>query len=57
VKPKKTTKKKSELTSDAALDLEPDAWERFEALVKSAAKMGHRPHDDTAVPRKKRSSP
>jgi len=28
-----------------ALDLDPDAWPKFEALVKSAAKMGHKPHE------------
>jgi hypothetical protein len=28
----------------AGLDLDPDAWPKFEALVKSAAKMGHTPH-------------
>ncbi len=27
------------------LEFEPDAWERFSALVKAAAKMGPRPHD------------
>lgn len=27
------------------LEFEPDAWERFERLVKSAAKMGPRPRD------------
>lgn len=26
------------------LELLPDAWDRFEGLVKSAAKMGHKPH-------------
>ncbi len=26
------------------VDIDPDAWPRFEALVKSAAKMGHKPH-------------
>jgi hypothetical protein len=26
------------------LEFAPDAWERFESLVKSAAKMGHQPH-------------
>jgi hypothetical protein len=25
------------------LELDPDAWPKFEALVRSAAKMGHRP--------------
>jgi hypothetical protein len=29
------------------LEFAPDAWERFESLVKSAAKMGPRPHDGT----------
>jgi hypothetical protein len=28
----------------ANLDLAADAWPRFEALIKSAAKMGHKPH-------------
>ncbi len=31
------------------LEFEPDAWERFETLVKSAAKMGPRPHDGSAA--------
>jgi hypothetical protein len=26
------------------LDLEPDAWPKFEKLIKSAAKMGPKPH-------------
>jgi hypothetical protein len=26
------------------VELDPDAWPKFEALVKSAAKMGHKPH-------------
>ena len=25
----------------------PDAWERFETLIRSAAKMGHQPHKPT----------
>jgi len=29
------------------LDLDPDAWPKFEKLVKSAAKMGPRPHIKT----------
>lgn len=29
---------------ESNLDLDPNAWPRFEALVKSAAKIGHRPH-------------
>ena len=27
------------------IEFAPDAWERFESLVKSAAKIGPRPHD------------
>jgi len=27
------------------LEFAPDAWERFGRLVKSAAKIGHLPHD------------
>ena len=30
------------------LEFAPDAWERFESLVKSAAKMGHQPHKASA---------
>ena len=26
------------------LDLDPDAWPKFEKLIKSAAKMGPKPH-------------
>jgi hypothetical protein len=28
-----------------AVELDPKAWPKFEALMKSAAKMGHKPHD------------
>lgn len=35
------------------LEFEPDAWERFESLVKSAAKMGPRPHDGSQPKAKK----
>ncbi len=28
----------------AKLDLDPDAWPKFEKLVKSAAKLGPKPH-------------
>lgn len=31
----------------------PDAWERFETLVRSAAKIGHKPHAATPPQRKK----
>jgi hypothetical protein len=31
-------------TTAETLDLDPDAWPKFEALVKSAAKMGPQPH-------------
>jgi hypothetical protein len=36
------------------LDLDPLAWLRFEALVKDAAKMGHKPH---SKPTAKKSEP
>jgi hypothetical protein len=29
------------------IEFAPDAWERFERLVKAGAKMGPRPHDGT----------
>ena len=31
------------------IEFAPDAWERFESLVKSAAKMGPRPHDGNSA--------
>jgi hypothetical protein len=35
------------------LEFAPDAWKRFESLVKSAAKMGHQPHKPNPPQRKK----
>jgi hypothetical protein len=35
------------------IEFEPDAWARFETLVKSAAKMGHQPHKATPPQSKK----
>jgi len=35
------------------LEFASDAWERFESLVKSAAKMGPRPHDGAPARKKK----
>jgi hypothetical protein len=43
-KPKKLGNPKSNGSPSANLDLDPEAWPKFEALVKSAAKMGHKPH-------------
>lgn len=34
------------------IEFAPDAWERFERLVKSAAKIGHMPHA-TPAPKKR----
>jgi hypothetical protein len=31
----------------AALEIDPDGWPKFEKLVKSAAKMGPKPHDES----------
>ena len=39
---KKATAQSIEL--NVALDLDPDAWPKFEKLIKSAAKMGPKPH-------------
>jgi hypothetical protein len=39
--PKPSSKKQ---TDPSKLEFEPNAWERFEALVRSAAKMGHLPY-------------
>ena len=36
------------------LEFAPDAWERFESLIRSAAKMGHQPHKPTS-PQPKRA--
>ena len=35
------------------LEFAPDAWERFESLIKSAAKIGPRPHDGSKPKAKK----
>jgi hypothetical protein len=43
----KSTQSKSRIKpkpKSEGLDLDPDAWPKFEALVKSAVKMGHKPH-------------
>lgn len=32
-------------------DLDPAAWSKFEKLVKSAAKMGHKPHVPSEQPK------
>ena len=42
--PKPSPKKLHDLNN---IEFAPDAWERFESLVKSAAKMGHQPHKAT----------
>jgi hypothetical protein len=40
-----TVKKTKDGKCTTQIDLDRDAWPKFEALVKSAAKMGHKPHD------------
>jgi hypothetical protein len=42
---KKASKPKQAKPDMANLDLDPDAWPKFEKLIKSAAKMGPKPHD------------
>ena len=39
----------------AELDLDPDAWPKFEAMIKSAAKMGHKPHVTKSAKKRKRA--
>jgi hypothetical protein len=34
------------------IEFAPDAWARFERLVKSAAKIGHQPHATAPQPKK-----
>jgi len=41
----KPAKRKPINPTEPDLELDPDAWPKFEALVRSAAKMGHKPHD------------
>lgn len=43
-KPKKSKAKKVD-TKIEDLDLDPDAWPKFEKLIKSAAKLGPKPHE------------
>ncbi len=42
--PKPSPKKPAPSLKD---EFAPDAWERFESLIRSAAKMGHQPHKPT----------
>jgi hypothetical protein len=52
---------KSKVAKVEDVELIPDAWPRFERLVKAAAKMGHRPHAEKerepakASPRKRKT--
>jgi hypothetical protein len=43
VRAKKSTAQSIE-SNAVVLDLDPDAWPKFEKLIKSAAKMGPKPH-------------
>jgi len=43
-KPKKATAQSIESNAAMVGDLDPDAWPKFEKLIKSAAKMGPKPH-------------
>jgi hypothetical protein len=46
-KPKLKKAPANDVESNAVLldDLDPDAWPKFEKLIKSAAKMGPKPHN------------
>jgi len=41
---KKPKKARANQADTSNLDLDPDAWPKFEKLVKNAAKIGHKPH-------------
>lgn len=43
-KAKKATAQSIESNAIILDDLDPDAWPKFEKLVKNASKMGHQPH-------------
>ena len=40
----KMKKAKPKPVDQSKLELDPDAWPKFEKLVKNAAKIGHKPH-------------
>jgi hypothetical protein len=42
--PEKTRKPNQKPTDKASLELDPNAWPKFEKLIKAAAKMGPKPH-------------
>lgn len=41
---KKPAKARMNLAEIASLDLAPDAWPKFEKLIKDSVKMGPKPH-------------
>lgn len=45
----KAAKRKAAKPTEPDLELDPDAWPKFEALVRSAAKMGHKPHAEPST--------
>ena len=42
--PNKKSKKAKAVPDEYEIELEPEAWEKFEKLVKAAAKMGPKHH-------------
>jgi hypothetical protein len=50
--PAKKPKAKPHRPDTSNLDLDPDAWPKFENLVKAAAKLGSKPHDAKKSKRK-----
>lgn len=52
---KKSAKATASPKELASLEIDQDAWPKFEALVKSAAKMGHRPHGERPVKKRVKS--
>ena len=52
VTPKGSKDASMDMDAIRAVELVPDAWPKFEALVKSAGEMGHRPHQFGGNPKK-----
>lgn len=44
MKKTKTATKPKKAAKVEESDLDPEAWSKFEKLIKNAAKLGHKPH-------------
>jgi len=55
MKSKRPATKPKSKASATELEFGPDAWPKFEALVRSAAKMGHKPHSPATTGTRKKN--